>query len=595
MGLKRRELLARFARAVPAVLATSVEQAAFPLLFSAERISNQILNGPALSRFGGLPISAAQPTGFFRVEKLANRWVLVDPEGHPFWMLSVDAVDWNLGGKVGVEAAKAKYGENKLGPKFGEHAANRLRSWGFNALGPYAATYALPVPMYGSREGCAVKMPFIRIIRPSYYSTVHSGNVLSEPVKVLISGALDPRVYKGWPGHFPDLFDPKYAEAAKRYAGELYGGNERAHFTGNGAMGGTPHPSLVKEPWLLGTMTDESDTIFGFGPGPEMPTVDGKLHPHLGWIAAVTKPTQTENDAVAANYGTPLKIEYRDPVVYTKVAWRDYLRQKYGEVSVLNRAWGSQYTTFDSDGGWPEGKGLMDESGRNPWIGADAERLSAAWPAVREDLDAFLGILAERYYQVTAGAVRAATPNQLVITSTNNHGGLIRRPILRAAGKYCDLIELTLAPELPEVASTTYTETRRPLLGFVFYTANKDSYFSSRPRLTVFDFPTQENRSAAYRRELDFLYAFQASDGVHPVVGIELWDYMDKWAEQANSGLVTTLGNAYDGKEDVVSRGTDPWGYFTGGEERNYGDFISGVREANARVVERLRQDLSLR
>jgi hypothetical protein len=340
-------------------------------------------------------------------------------------------------------------------------------------------------------------------------------------------------------------------------------------------------------------MTDESDTIFGFGPGPEIPTVDGKLHPHLGWVVAVTKPTQTENDAVAANYGTRLRIQYRDLVVYTKVAWRDYLKQKYGDINTLNRTWGSRYTTFDSDGGWPEGRGLLDESGRNAWIGADADGLSTARPAVREDLDAFLGILAERYYQVTAGAVRAATPHHLVITSTNNHGGLIRRPILRAAGKYCDLVELTLAPQLPDVARITYEETRRPLVGFVIETANQDSYFSSHPRLTVFDFPTQEKRAEGYRRELDFLYAFRASDGMHPVVGIELWDYIDKWAEQANSGLVTARDNAYDGKEDVVDGGKDAWGYPTGGEERRYGDFITGVREANIAVLDRLKQDLS--
>jgi hypothetical protein len=595
MRLARREFLLRFAGSLPVVLA-GPPRTVFSGLFPAGDSGSSISSRPDLNRFGGLPLSVGQPTGFFRVEKVANRWILVDPEGHPFWMLSVDAVDWNVGGKVGVEAAKAKYGEKGLGPKFGEHAVNRLRSWGFNSLGPYAATYALPVPMYGSWLGCPVKIPFIRTIRPSYYSTIPRDNVLAEPVKVLISGALDPRVYQGWPGHFPDVFDPKFAEAAKRYAGEVYEGQaKKATFTKRGVRGGLPHPSLADEPWLLATMLDESDTIFGFGPGPEIPTVDGKLHPHLGWVAAVTKPTQTENDAVAANYGTPLKVQYSDPVVYTKVAWRDHLKQKYGEIGTLNRVCGSHYTTFDSDGGWPEGHGLMDESGRNAWIGADGERLSTARPAVREDLDTFLGILAERYYQVTAGAVRAATPHHLVITSTNNHGGLIRRPILRAAGKYCDLIELTLAAQLPEVARITYEETRRPLVGFVLETANKDSCFSSHPRLTVFDFPTQEKRAEAYRQELDFLYAFQASDGTHPVVGIELWDYIDKWAEQANSGLVTARDNAYDGKEDVVAGGTDPWGYPSGGEERDYGDFITGVREANFAVLDRLKQDLSRR
>jgi hypothetical protein len=52
--------------------------------------------------------------------------------------------------------------------------------------------------------------------------------------------------------------------------------------------------------------------------------------------------------------------------------------------------------------------------------------------------------------------------------------------------------------------------------------------------------------------------------------------------------LVTFRDNAYDAKEAVVARGTDPWGYETGGEVRDYGDFLSAVRQANFDVLHRL-------
>jgi hypothetical protein len=48
---------------------------------------------------------------------------------------------------------------------------------------------------------------------------------------------------------------------------------------------------------------------------------------------------------------------------------------------------------------------------------------------------------------------------------------------------------------------------------------------------------------------------------------------------------VSFLDNAYDGKEAVRAPGTDPWGYTTGGEEKDYGDFISSVRAAHQRLV----------
>ena len=47
---------------------------------------------------------------------------------------------------------------------------------------------------------------------------------------------------------------------------------------------------------------------------------------------------------------------------------------------------------------------------------------------------------------------------------------------------------------------------------------------------------------------------------------------------------------AYDGKEARVGSGVDSWGYPTGGEERDYGDFISSVKEANLSVHEELQR-----
>ena len=63
---------------------------------------------------------------------------------------------------------------------------------------------------------------------------------------------------------------------------------------------------------------------------------------------------------------------------------------------------------------------------------------------------------------------------------------------------------------------------------------------------------------------------------------------IDRWREQGNYGLITNMDNAYDGKEAIVAAGTDPWGYVTGGEERDYGNFLGPVTEANAQVYSRL-------
>ena len=48
------------------------------------------------------------------------------------------------------------------------------------------------------------------------------------------------------------------------------------------------------------------------------------------------------------------------------------------------------------------------------------------------------------------------------------------------------------------------------------------------------------------------------------------------------------MDNAYDGVEAGIAPGIDAWGYRTGGEEKNYGDFIGPARTINFSVLERL-------
>jgi hypothetical protein len=42
----------------------------------------------------------------------------------------------------------------------------------------------------------------------------------------------------------------------------------------------------------------------------------------------------------------------------------------------------------------------------------------------------------------------------------------------------------------------------------------------------------------------------------------------------------------------VIAVGEDAWGYPTGGEKSNYGDFLSRVTRANALVGQTLRKEL---
>jgi hypothetical protein len=80
------------------------------------------------------------------------------------------------------------------------------------------------------------------------------------------------------------------------------------------------------------------------------------------------------------------------------------------------------------------------------------------------------------------------------------------------------------------------------------------------------------------------------------VLGLDWFEWVDKvvGGEKKNFGLVTYTGdNAYDGKEAVVTPGIDLWGYPTGGEDANYGDFLTAVAQANRIAQDTLLSDLS--
>ena len=92
------------------------------------------------------------------------------------------------------------------------------------------------------------------------------------------------------------------------------------------------------------------------------------------------------------------------------------------------------------------------------------------------------------------------------------------------------------------------------------------------------DFPSQQKRGEAYARDLDDFYNAKGNNGDHYILGIDFWELVDNPHEKTNWGLLTPHDNAYDGKEAVRAAGKDAWGFSTGGEDQDYGDFISYVR-----------------
>jgi hypothetical protein len=454
---------------------------------------------------------------------------------------------------------------------WGVQANRRLKAWGFNALGEYANVNTLPVGAYGGTYTNPEKLPFIRLIRPSQFALDNRWGVADHPVIDLISG-VDPihKIYRG--GTFPDVYSPSFEQTVDAIANDRKQGTWVPIFP----------QGLATSPWLIGTAPDDADYLYGFKRG---------WTEHLGWMIAVANPTRTSG-TVSLIYKT---VTYTDPRFYTKEAWRDRLIAKYGTIAALNAAWGASYTTFGSDGGWPLGKGLMDESGRNSWMQPISGWLGVSNPAIQAELDAMMEQVADKYFSLVATYIRQFTPNHLVFGPAPLHDS--KPQILRAAARHVDVLQSIVSPgnlaTLESFLDRTTPHFPKPIFLWTTFTSQADSPLAGKPnRWGEYDKPTQEERGAGYSDYLGRVLAYTTEAGAKPIVGIDWWSWTDHPGEGTNFGLVTLTDNAYDGKESVIAPGTDAWGYRTGGEAHSYGNVTSRIREANLRAQRRLADEL---
>jgi Bacterial Ig domain len=535
-----------------------------------------------LDQYGGyasLPVPGGA-TGSFRVGKIGNRWVLATPSGNAFWMRAVYAtnIDDHVDDRGSTYHTRviAKYGDADL--TWGPAQNRRLLAWGFNAHAEYASGYVLPWTTIGDPRWPTstqpVKVPAVPFpIQASSYSLRNVFGYATQPVKQLYYPLANDGAYLsygGYVGSFADVFDPNFTQWIA------------------GRLASSDFATYAASPYLLGFSSDDGDYTTGLGAGKDFVPSQSNSHPHLGYVVAITAPTQ----AAATIQGQ--SITYTDTNVYSKLAWRDFLVARYGSIGLLNTAWGTSdfYTSFNSTGTWGIGTGLLDEDGRHTWMGTDPFGLTGSAAAVRTDLDDFLYQIAHQYFSAYRTQIRAKYPNVLFFgpTTVGAWNAPARRQVLQAAGQSLDLMRISWDGSQAQLDFNALYAGDLPFAVWLGAVANPDSALWRYTQGGQADvFTTQSGRAEFYTSSLSSMLTMTAaSTGAKPFVGLQLWQYTDNWAEKSNWGMVTLSDNAYDGNEAIITEGTDQWGYHTGGEERNYGNFLGPVSSANAGVGQAL-------
>ena len=438
-----------------------------------------------LDRYGGRLDVQAKATGWFHTQKLAGRWQLVTPDGHPFFSRGVNAVvadggrsyvagrAWMFTGLPSASGAWAAFygsGDSRgdtgatnglafnHGRWFDFYGANlyrvdgahwrdawhrrtraRLVAWGFNTLGNW------------SDEALA---------RGHDLAYTRSINIASDYANVATG-------YDYW-GRMPDPFDPRFAVATEQAVATAVDG-------------------VRDDPWLLGYFADNE--LAWAAPGPQ-----GR------WALAL---------------GT-LRGQPQSPA---KQAFLALLKRKYGDALRLGVAWGIGVTRWEA----------LEPSD------FEAPAPNEAHPAIAEDYRAWLRTYAGQYFRTVARSLRRHDPHHLFL------GGrfAVRTPeAVAACAQWCDVLSINVYADLPQHGmdlATLHTLGKPVLVSEFSFGSTDRGPFGTGP-VAVWN---EAQRGEAYAR---FLAAAAADPSI---VGAHWFQYTDQPAtgrlldgENAHFGLV---------------------------------------------------------
>lgn len=479
---------------------------------------------PAQDRFGGWLGTQLRATGFFRTEKRGGRWLLVSPEGHPFFSLGVNAVtprqsatyvegreamfaalpaaDGPFGGYYGSADSRRdtgasrgrafdhgrwfdfyganlqrSYGDPRCGSagapacgfdaaRWTAHSLDRLQAWGFNTVGNWSAP-AL---------AAAQRVPYTRPLSiAGDFATVSTGF--------------------DWWGGMPDPFDPRFVAAVERAVRVATRGR-------------------ADDPWLIGYFADNE----------------------LAW-AGVGEPLQ-------ARYALALGTLRQGPQSPAKQAFLAQLRARYSSAAALAAAWGVPLADWAA---------LEAADFRAPLP-------DAAHPAREADLQRFQRLYADTYFRTVAERLKAAAPNHLLL------GGRFAASTpeaVAACAQYCDVLSFNFYTREPQHGYdfAALRQLDKPLLVTEFHFGSRDRgpFWGG-----VQEVWTEEQRGPAYAH---FLARALDEPGI---VGLHWFQYLDQPA----------TGRLLDGENGHLG--------LVGITDRPYRGFVEAVRQANLTVPARL-------
>ncbi len=451
---------------------------------------------PGLDNYGGIKGTKEKynlkATGFFRVEKINDRWWFVTPQGNIFYSLGVCAFR-----PLNVAIVKYKDGskgyeddfewlppmEGKYAPAWGDRSyynfiyfsfvtANvirkygegwedkwwevngcRLKEWGFNSLGPWWK--------YSFGQGDQVDrtprpFPYVSLDRPVFYGKLTYGEGSMKNCQILYIPKKLGAPSDGMPDPFDPGFFPGIDEFARRWT--------------------EPHRN---SPGLLGYIFCNEDD----------------------W----------GDDLVDRILLLPVDCA-------SKKAFVSFLKERYSDdISKFNQAWGEKIKDF-------------------AYLDAHPQQLARAktGEALKDKSD-FLRLFADRYFKGVKEAIAKYDPNHLFMgTVFMGQEGTTCEEVLTALGRYADVICVNhYSDEIPPSFEKLHEWSGKPIYNaeFSFITTQRGFSADAHSLRRRFAVLSQEDRGKAYRNRVEEFASLPYT------VGCAWYQFYDRIPAGATPGL----------------------------------------------------------
>jgi len=455
---------------------------------------------PVLSprnQYGASRTERRRATGFFRVERIAEQWTLIDPEGYPFYSLGIDVIGTGdtYTRVSGREQKFQQYLSSREDEKFAEawRPPYGYGPYGLDNKGLVFSPYVyFQIQQRGRDYRAAWREEAKQRLLSWRVNTIGawgSGDFIESsklPYVAFAGGSRSPAL----PGSsFPDVFAPQFqANVDKSAAGAA---------------------KRKDDPLLIGWFSDNELDWYG----------DWQHQKGLVDFVQLAEPAQ------------PAKQE-----------WVKFLRRRYrDDLAALNEAWERNFAAWDD---------ILALQERVPRGGA-------------EDESAFLELIADRYFEITAQALKRYDPHHLTLGA--RYAGQAPAEVVRASARHVDVVSFNIYAAAPRVKLFLQyaREWDKPVLIGEFSFRGADSGLPNKlgAGSTV---PTQRDRAEAYQYYVSTVLALPN------IVGCHWFQYLDQPATGRFGGGVEGGENSNYGWANV--------------RNEPYSDFVAGATLINDNV-----------